>query len=156
MKTLEGIDPAQLFYVAHSAGSEIVTLTAPRHPEVRAIATYGGGAASLGELELLPPAFNRMLMNDCSKPAGLWNRHGQFWQQLFVDSHLFDAIQRVDRQYLALIGERDETVPWADNEPRGRQLEELEPTFRLESLPGGTHSLASEPWARMAKFFEKP
>lgn len=152
-KALEGVDPAQLYFVGHSAGSEIVTLTAARRPEVRGVATYGGGTASMGELEQLPPQFSRMLMNDCSDPARRWNRQGQFWQQLFVDSQLFQSIQRVDRPYLALLGERDETVPWADNEPWGRKLEEMEPTFRLESLPGGTHSLSSEPWARMAAFF---
>lgn len=152
-KTLEGIDPTRIFFVGHSAGSEIVTLTAARRPEVRGVATYGGGTASLGEMDQLPPSFSRMLMNDCSNPARLWGRQGQFWQQLFVDSQLFDSIQRVDRPYLALIGERDDTVPWADNEPWGRKLENMEATFRLESLPGGTHSLSSDPWPRMEAFF---
>lgn len=151
-KTLPGVDRERIFYVAHSAGSEIVTLTAARRADIRGVATYGGGAASPGELDRLPPQFPRMLANDCSEPAKRWGRSGLFWQQLFVDSKLFESIQQVDRPYLALIGERDETVAWADNEPSGRRLEELEPTFRLEKLRGGTHSLGSDPWPRMAAF----
>lgn len=154
-KTLPGVDPERIFYVAHSAGSEIVTLTAARRTDIRGVATYGGGSASFGELDQLPPQFPRMLANDCSEPAKRWGRSGVFWQQLFVDSKLFESIQQVDRPYLALIGERDETVPWADNEPSGRRLEELEPTFRIEQLPGGTHSLGSDPWARFATFFAR-
>jgi pimeloyl-ACP methyl ester carboxylesterase len=152
-KLLPQVDPARLFFVAHSAGSEIVTLTAARRSDVTGVATYGGGAASLGELDLLPPAFERMRNNDCSTPARHKLRQGLFWQQLFVDAQLFQAIQQVDRPYLALLGDRDETVPWAENEPWGRQLEALEPTFRLEALRGGTHSLSSEPWGRMSAFF---
>ncbi|MFZ5439368.1 MAG: dienelactone hydrolase family protein [Myxococcota bacterium] len=152
-KTLPGVDPERLFFVGHSAGAEIVTLTSVQRADVRGVATYGGGTASAGELEQLPENFERMLANDCSSPARQWLRQGTFWQQLFVDSQLFHSIQQVDRPYLALIGERDETVRWADHEATGRQLEELEPTFRLESLRGGTHSLISDPWPRIAAFF---
>lgn len=153
VKTLPRADASQLFYVAHSAGSEIVTLTAARRADVRAIGTYGGGAASFGELGTLPPTFERMRTNDCSDPKRVWLRSGTFWQQLFVDAQLFKSIQEVDRPYLALLGDKDETVPLTEQEPSGRQLEELEPTFRLQSLPGGTHSLGSDPWPRMAAFF---
>lgn len=153
VKTLQGVDPARLYFVGHSAGAEIVTLTSAGRTDVRGVATYGGGTASLGEMEKLPAGFKRMLSNDCSDPARRWNRQGVFWQQLFVDSQLFHSIQQVDRPYLALIGEHDDTVPWADNEPWGRKLEAMEPDFRLESLRGGNHSLSSEPWERMAAFF---
>lgn len=152
---LPGVDRGRVFFVGHSAGAEIVTLTVARRPDVHGVATWGGGTVSAGESDQLPPSFGRMLDNDCSNPARLWNRRGLFWQQLFVDSRLFASIQLVDRPYLALLGERDETVPWADNEPWGRELEALEPTFRLEQLPGGTHSLASDPWPRIADFFSK-
>lgn len=152
-KMLTGVDPERIFFVAHSAGSEIVTLTAARRTDIRGIATYGGGAASLGELDQLPPQFPRMIANDCSDPAKRWGRSGVFWQQLFVDSKLFESIQQVDRPYLALLGERDDTVPYTDNEASGRRLEALEPTFRFEKLPGGTHSLGSDPWPRFAAFF---
>lgn len=153
VSTLPRVDAAQLFYVAHSAGAEIVTLAAARRLNVRGVATYGGGAASFGELGQLPPSFERMSTNDCSEPKRLWLRSGTFWQQLFVDSQLFKSIQEVDRPYLAILGDKDETVPWVEHEASGRQLEELEPTFRLQSLPGGTHSLGSDPWPRMAAFF---
>lgn len=151
--TLPRVDTTEVFLVAHSAGAEIVTLTAARRPDVRAVATYGGGTVSLGELDQLPTSFEQMRSNDCSEPARRWLRRGEFWQQLFVDSQLFQSIQQVNQPYLAVIGERDDTVPWADHEPWGRRLEALEPTFRLESLPGGTHSLGSDPWPRMAAFF---
>jgi dienelactone hydrolase len=154
-KTLEGVDLSRVYLVGHSAGAEIVTLTSIGRADVRGVATYGGGTASLGEMGPLPPDLGRLMSNDCSDPARRWERSGAFWQQLFVDAQLFESIQKVDRPYLALIGEHDETVPWADHEPWGRRLEELEPTFRLESLPGGTHSLLSGPWERMAAFFEK-
>lgn len=152
-KTLAGVDPAEVYFVGHSAGAEIVTLTAVGRTDVRGVATYGGGTASWGEMEQLPAEFNRMVSNDCSEPKRRWMRQGAFWQQLFVDAQLFQSIQRVDRPYLALIGEHDKTVSWAHNEPWGRRLEAVEPGFRLESLPGGTHSLSSEPWERMASFF---
>lgn len=156
VKSLPEVDPERIFYVAHSAGAEIVTLTAASRPEIRGVATYGGGTASLGELEQLPAQFDRLSSNDCSEAARRWTRQGLFWRQLFVDSQLFHSIQKVDRPYLALIGDHDDTVPWADHEPKGRELEQLEPTFRLEQLPGGTHSLSSGPWARMRAFFAGP
>lgn len=158
-RTLPGVDPERIFFVGHSAGAEIVTLTAARRPDGKGVATYGGGTVSLGELgELgqLPASFDQMTANDCSVPRRRWLRQGLFWQQLFVDSQLFHSIQQVDRPYLAIIGDHDDTVPWADNEPWGRQLEALEPTFHLEALPGGTHSLTSAPWPRMGAFFALP
>ena len=102
----------------------------------------------MGELDQLPPAFSRMLMNDCSDPVRQWNRQGQLLGAASSTPSSSSRFNESTGPTLRSSASATE-VPWADNEPWGRKLEEMEPTFRLESLPAETHSLSSEPWPRM-------
>lgn len=140
VKRLPFIDTSRIILFGHSAGGEVVTLTAKTRSDVWGVATYGTGVVSAGEMGNHPPVGDDYLANDCSDPAKYSMRSGLFWHQLFIDSRLFETIQSLSVPYLAMFGGADPITPFDENERTfAERLTAAKRTFTLQEFPGLDH-----------------